>query len=297
MTSSQYRIREFDPTAVKPDSIILIVGPRHSGKSVFLENLLYHMRNKFNYGVGRSPTTSTQEMFKKHMPASCVYDNADSAHLAQMLKVTNELVAMGKVRHTLVVYDDLIYNKSALKGEAIRKLFMNGRHHRACFMNLMQYVMDMDVSLRSNIDYIMVFKQDNVDNIKRFYTQFFGVFPDERVFGEVLANCTENYMCLVCDNTKRTSVVEDKIFWYKAPLDNPPFKMFDDVFHRLDARYSIAAEDPRDRMMRLRKAFGTVASPAPAPTPPLVTRVGSRGQDDRPGSDSEDQGDGGGGWD
>ena len=36
--------------------------------------------------------------------------------------------------------------------------------------------------------------------------------------------CTENYECLVIDNTCKSNKIEDMVFWYKAD-NHPPFKM------------------------------------------------------------------------
>ena len=30
--------------------------------------------------------------------------------------------------------------------------------------------------------------------------------------------CTENYECLVLDNTSKSNKIEDCVFWYKAPI-------------------------------------------------------------------------------
>ena len=31
-------------------------------------------------------------------------------------------------------------------------------------------------------------------------------------------SCTENYECLVLDNTGKSNKIEDNVFWYKAPI-------------------------------------------------------------------------------
>jgi hypothetical protein len=38
--------------------------------------------------------------------------------------------------------------------------------------------------------------------------------------------CTENFECLVIDNTSRSNKLEDQVFWYKA-ADHPPFRLCD----------------------------------------------------------------------
>ena len=38
------------------------------------------------------------------------------------------------------------------------------------------------------------------------------------MFCQVLDNCTEDYECMVLDNTKTSNQIEDCVYWYKAPL-------------------------------------------------------------------------------
>jgi hypothetical protein len=38
------------------------------------------------------------------------------------------------------------------------------------------------------------------------------------MFFQVMDSCTENYECLVLDNTGTSNKIEDNVFWYKAPV-------------------------------------------------------------------------------
>ena len=38
------------------------------------------------------------------------------------------------------------------------------------------------------------------------------------MFNQVMNSCTENFECLVLDNTSRSNKIEDCVFWYKAKL-------------------------------------------------------------------------------
>jgi hypothetical protein len=56
------------------------------------------------------------------------------------------------------------------------------------------------------------------------YKHFFGIFPTFDSFNEVMNQCTENYECLVLDNTSKSNKIEDVVFWYKAKIGRK-FKM------------------------------------------------------------------------
>ena len=50
------------------------------------------------------------------------------------------------------------------------------------------------------------------------YKSFFGIFPSFDMFCKVMDACTENYECLVLDNTVKSNKIQDCVFWYKATV-------------------------------------------------------------------------------
>jgi hypothetical protein len=88
----------------------------------------------------------------------------------------------------------------------------------------MQYCMDLPPALRANIDYLFILKENIIQNREKIYKNFFGIFPTFDSFNEVLNQCTENYECLVLDNSSTSSKIEDVVFWYKAKIGRT-FKM------------------------------------------------------------------------
>jgi hypothetical protein len=95
---------------------------------------------------------------------------------------------------------------------------MNGRHWKIFFMLTMQYCMDLSPDLRANVDYVFVLRENVIQNRERLYKSFFGVFPTFDMFCQVMNSCTENYECLVLDNTSKSNRIEDCVFYYKAPI-------------------------------------------------------------------------------
>ena len=114
--------------------------------------------------------------------------------------------------------DDCMYDRSFMRDTVIRQLFMNGRHWKIFFLLTMQYCMDLSPDLRANVDYVFVLRENVIQNRERLYKAFFGVFPSFDLFNKVMSACTENYECLVLDNTSRSNKLEDCVFYYKAPI-------------------------------------------------------------------------------
>ena len=62
--------------------------------------------------------------------------------------------------------------------------------------------------------------------------------------------CTENYECLVLDNTGPTNQINECVYWWKAKIDLPPFKIGPTDLWRLDRKYKIPAGE---RLARIQK--------------------------------------------
>ena len=114
-----------------------------------------------------------------------------------------------------------MYDKKMIRDKCIRGIFMNGRHWDIFFMLTMQYCMDLSPDLRANIDYIFILRENIIQNREKIYKNFFGIFPTFDMFSHVLNSCTENFECLVLDNTSRSNKIEDVVFWYKATIRPP----------------------------------------------------------------------------
>jgi hypothetical protein len=84
--------------------------------------------------------------------------------------------------------------------------------------------MDLPPSLRGQIDYVFILRDNIIENKQKLYKHFFGIFPTFESFNDVFTQCTENYECLVLNNRTTSNKIEDVVFWYKAKM-NRKFKM------------------------------------------------------------------------
>jgi hypothetical protein len=90
--------------------------------------------------------------------------------------------------------------------------------------------MDLPPALRANIDYVFILRENIVANRERLWKNFFGIFPTFDLFGKTMDACTENFECLVLDNTVKSNKIEDCVFWYKAKYPPPKFKVGSQTF-------------------------------------------------------------------
>jgi len=55
-----------------------------------------------------------------------------------------------------------------------------------------------------------------INQRKKLHQYFFGLFPTYEEFSTVMDKCTENFECLVLDQTQITNKIEDCVYFYKA---------------------------------------------------------------------------------
>ena len=239
------RVRKFDPTTLKPHRIIIVVGKRGTGKSVLQRDLMYHLAQKLDFGLAMTPTEESAETFRQHMPDSWIYNGFSANKLDSMLNMQREFVKQKKARSLFILLDDCMYDKKILKGLGIRDLFMNGRHLNITMCNAVQYVMDMGPDLRTQVDYVFALRENIISNKTKLWKYFFGMFEKYEDFAKVMDKCTENHSCIVMDNTTGSCNVEECIFWYKAQMDLPEFKIGKPIYWQLSNRYTKTEEDKR----------------------------------------------------
>lgn len=242
---TKIRVKRFDPSSLKPHRIIIIVGKRGTGKSVMQRDLMYHLSQKWDFGLAMTPTEESADMFREHMPDSWIYNGFSTHKLDQMLTVQRDLCKTKKQKNLFILMDDCMYDKKILKGIGIRDLFMNGRHMHISLCNAVQYVMDMGPDLRTQVDYVFALRENIISNKTKLWKYFFGMFEKYEDFAKVMDKCTNNHGCLVMDNTTGSCNVEECIFWYKAEMNLPSFKIGSPSFWKLSEKYVKSDEDMR----------------------------------------------------
>ena len=237
-------VKQFDPSSIKPYRIIYFIGRRGSGKSTLVRDIMYHLRNSIDRPMAITPTEESRQMFEDHLPESCVHAYWNPTKITKLVeKQRRDLKTKKKAKHVMIVLDDCMADKSIFKGKTIRDIFMNGRHLKITLIVAMQYSMELDISLRSQIDIIFTLRENIPVNKAKLYKYYYGGFETYADFSTVFDACTENNECLVIDNTVKTNDIADMVFWYKADLNNPPFLMGDKTLWSLHYKYFRTEEE------------------------------------------------------
>jgi hypothetical protein len=219
-------LKKFDPSIIKNDSVIVFIGKRNTGKSYCMKDILSYHRD-LPVGIVISPTEKANGYFEQFIPKMLIYDECEEKIIKKFLDRqmsinkdrTQELKRLGNSSidpRAFLILDDCLYDKKWPNSKEIRQIFMNGRHYKILFLITMQHALGLPPVLRSNIDYVFIFRNNIVKEREKIYNHYAGMFPSFEVFNQVMDQTTENFECLVIDNKVQSNKLEDQVFWYKA---------------------------------------------------------------------------------
>ncbi len=250
---TELKLKKFDMRSIKDDKVVVMVGRRGSGKSVILRELL-SKHTTIPLGVCISATEDSNGYFSDFIPpmfihsefSSKLVDNFVRRQQTVMKMMKGELKSFGSSNidpRGFLIMDDCMYDNSWTKDKQMKYLLFNGRHIKAFVILSLQYAYGMGPNMRGNVDYVFILREPNLQNRKRLFEAYAGMFHSFELFNTVLDQCTNHYECLVIDNTTLSNRLEDQVYWYKAPSEPPPFKMCHHDYWRLDRDCQAKAEE------------------------------------------------------
>ena len=247
-------LKKFDMRKIQQDAVCVFIGRRRTGKSTLLRDLLFHHQD-MPLGTVISGTEESNGFYSKMIPPIFIHGEYNPAILANfckrqklmMMKIQKELEQFPGQKsridpRSFMILDDCMYDDSWTHDKNIRYLFMNGRWLKVFFLITMQYPLGIQPALRTNVDYVFILREPYSSNRRRIYENYGSVFPSLEFFGQVMDQCTQNYECLVVDNTTQSNKLEDSIYWYKANIHGE-FRIGAPEFWQHSANHGKGGED------------------------------------------------------
>ena len=229
-------LQSFNLNKLKPTNSIVCIAKRNSGKTVLIKNILHHFQN-IQFCVAVSATDKYNEAYKSVLrQQALIFEDYSDGILDSMVKRQNAIRNENEVRkknkqklknpNAVIVLDDILADsKKIFNSKTMRWMFFNGRHIDLMVIVALQYAMDMPPSLRSNTDFIFLLKDNNRNNLERYYENFAPMFDNFAQFKATFDYYTQNFGMLVIDNTYRGSNICEGVFHYKANPNLPDFKI------------------------------------------------------------------------
>ena len=253
-------LKKFDMKSIsfKPNEnkgpVVVLIGKRDTGKSFLVRDLLYYQQ-EIPIGTVISGTEEGNGFYAKMVPKLFVHNEYNTAIIENILKRQRTVLKQIKKeietykRSTIdprafVILDDCLYDNTWARDKMMRLLFMNGRHWKVMLVITMQYPLGIPPTLRTNIDYVFILRENYIANRKRIYENYAGMFPTFESFCQVMDQCTENYECLVINNNSKSNKLHDQVFWYKADNHND-FRLGAKEFWELSKNLTDEDEDEK----------------------------------------------------
>ena len=241
-------LKKFDMKSIsfKPNEnkgpVVVLLGKRDTGKSFLVRDLLYYHQD-IPIGTVISGTEEGNGFYTKMVPKLFIHNEYNTAIVENVLKRQRTVLKQVKKEmetfkrssidpRAFVILDDCLYDATWTRDKLMRLLFMNGRHWKIMLVITMQYPLGIPPTLRTNIDFVFILRENYIANRKRIYENYAGMFPTFEAFCQIMDQCTENYECLVINNNSKSNKLQDQVFWYKAESHND-FKLGSKEFWEL----------------------------------------------------------------
>ena len=230
------KLKKFQMSRLRSDSVVILLGKRGTGKSVLTKDILFANRT-IPLGTIISPSEEANNFYSPIVPKFFIHSEYSPELLERVVQRQKKAMKQYNKDNTVdprafVVLDDCMFDESWKNDRNIRLLFMNGRHYKMLFLITMQFPLGIPPVLRTNVDFVFILRENFISNRKRIFEHWAGMFPDFKTFCAVMDQCTENFECLVIDNTVKSNNIEEIVYWYKAD-DHGDFILGAPVFWKL----------------------------------------------------------------
>lgn len=264
-------LRKFKIIDMAPDSTVLLLGRRRSGKSILVRDIMFHHKT-IPKGLVFSGTEEANPFFGDFIPDCFIYsryepDLVTTLINSQAIKVKHARINGYEETHgkhvnnrSFLILDDMLAEADSWKKEqTIKELFFNGRHFNIFFILTMQYPLGIPPALRTNIDYVFIFNEPSIKNRKKIYDDYAGMIPTFDHFCNILDSCTQDHECLAIKLSGMSTDLRDQVFWYKANL-HKPFRAghrklweFHDTYY--NKTYDTDRNEEQEEINKLKKKF------------------------------------------
>ncbi len=176
---------------------VLIIGKRCSGKTMLIKDLI--TKRELSTYLAINHLASEYENFTDN-----VYTEYDKNIIETFL---NKNIPF----KNCIVFDNCMYTPKWIKDNSVCNLFMKKNN---VFMS-MSYPMSITPIIKDTIDYIFVFRDSNMSNIKNIYKQYCNNLVSFEQYCKIFTEITLNdHTCLVINNFAKSD--KDLFMWYKA---------------------------------------------------------------------------------
>lgn len=222
------RIKELDLDRIFPNedsvkttaggSVIVMIGKRHSGKSVLIKALLHAKRKLIPIGLVVSGTEDMNHFYEKTFPRLFVNEKYRPSIIEAVQKRQKFAKEHLPNSWAVLVLDDCMDDVKQFNEPTMLGLIKNSRHWNLLSIFANQYVFDFKPVIRTNIDGVFIFRDPNIENREKLYRNFASIVPSFKLFCQLMDELTSDHACVYIDNRTSSNDWQDCVYYYKAPL-------------------------------------------------------------------------------
>lgn len=218
-------IHEFPLHEMKPNSKIVIIGKPATGKSTVIRDIVKTVRHIFPIAKIFSGTEENNHFYSQMFPDLYIFGEYSEEEMENFVK--RQKLSMHNNPENpkgLIIVDDCSDDPKFFHRPLFQKFYKNGRQWEMMFILALQYGMDIRPVIRTNIDYVFLFREPNERNRKALYENYAGITGTYQDFCDLMDQLTEDYTAIVIDNRKQSNDLSECVFYYKARLHDDDFK-------------------------------------------------------------------------
>ena len=224
-------LKKFNMASIKPNKKILFIGGTNTGKTVLMKDYLYHHQSEFPIISLVSPTEPYNKTYRNHIPSIFTHEQYSEDLIEQLINrqkaITKNCTDDPSYRNvnpcTAIIMDDCLADIRLWKNDPnIKWIFENGRHVNITLLIAMQYAVGIPPVLRANIQYVFLCKNTKIQEQKKLFDMYAGMFDSFTQFREVFKRCTQKYGCMVINNEEQSYELENNVFYYRVSMEDKP---------------------------------------------------------------------------
>lgn len=216
---------EGDPP-IKPNQTWSIYGKRGTGKTIFCEWFLDHVRDLYPWGWVFTKTQNNK-FWEQHIPKSKILGPYNAYNLNAIISRQKEMEALylkyGKFNPcAFVIWDDALGDEIKYDND-LHTYYFNSRHFQTLNIMTAQHVTGTPPAIRQNTDFGVIFKNENLPAIKHL-TEDFSSADTWHSFSQTMNKYTMDRNFLVVNNDPNVDK-QHKLYTGKAEIIEEPFVM------------------------------------------------------------------------
>jgi len=222
-----YRIKELDPDIIPPSTknyknpeqggaAIVVIGKRGAGKSWLMRSLLYAKKHIFPVGMVMSGTEDANGFYGKMFPSTFIFNEYNEDKITKFIQ--RQKIAMKHVENpwNILLIDDCTDDAKVFRRPLQQGLYKRSRNFKTNYYLVLQYGLDVNPAIRTNVDGVFILREPNLRNRKIMYENYCGIIPDFKRFCDLMDQLTDDHTALYIHNVSKTNNWQDCVFWYKA---------------------------------------------------------------------------------